>query len=271
VETCSDAGSWGSPVACTNQTCTGGACTGSCAPGQARCSGNTPQTCGAGGGWVSGTACTAAPCVGTACATPITYVQLGSARTTANGTSLSLTFPQAQNAGDLIVLAVGWTDSTSVVTSVVDTAGNTYAKAVGPTSYSPDLSQSIYYASGIKAAATNKITVTMNVSAPSLDLRAAEFGGLNATGALDVTAAATGKSSATSSGAATTTSPYELLVGAGMSSDLYSAAGSGYTKVIVSLNGNLLEYEIVSAAGSYSATATQASSAEWVMQLAAFK
>jgi hypothetical protein len=195
-------------------------------------------------------------------------VQLGSALLKTSATSLSLTFPQAQNAGDLIVLAVGWTDSSQVVMSVADTAGNTYAQAVPLTTYSPDLSQVIYYAAGIKAAATNKITVTMNASTPSLDLRALEFAGLHA---LDVKAAATGKASATSSGNATTTSPYELLVGAGMSSDYYTASGSGYTKAIVSANGNLLEYEVVSAAGSYSATATQASAAEWVMQLAAFK
>jgi hypothetical protein len=168
---------------------------------------------------------------------------------------------------------VGWTDTTSSVTTVADTAGNTYARAVGPNIYSPDLSQVIYYAAGIKAAAAgNKITVTMNTSANSLDLRAAEFAGLSASTPLDVTAGASGKSAAATSGAATTTHPYELLFGAGMSSDLYSSVGAGFSLLAVTPNGNIFEYEIVSTAGSYAATATQAASTdEYVMQLAAFQ
>jgi hypothetical protein len=273
VETCSDAGSWGPPVACTNQTCVGGVCSGTCAPGQTTCSGNTPQSCNGSGGWASGTPCTSAPCVGGACATPITLVQAPHASTTASGASLSLTFTQANTAGDLIVLAVGWTDTTMSVTSVADTAGNTYTKAIGPNIYSPDLSQLIYYAAGIKAAAAgNKITVTMSAAANSLDLRAAEFGGLSTSAPLDKTAGASGKSLAASSGAATTTSPYELLFGAGMSNDLFSSAGAGFTLLAVTPNGNMFEYEIVQAAGSYAATASQSlSTDEYVMQLATFQ
>jgi hypothetical protein len=184
-----------------------------------------------------------------------------------------VTFTQANTAGDLIVFAAGWTDTTSNVTSVADTAGNTYARAVGPTIYSPDLSQAIYYAAGVKAAAAgNKITVTMNATSNSLDLRAAEFGGLSSSGPLDVTAGASGKATAASSGAATTTHPYELLFGAGMSSDLYSSAGAGFTLLAVTPNGNIFEYKVVQTAGSYSATATQpASTDEYVMQLATFQ
>jgi hypothetical protein len=200
-------------------------------------------------------------------------VQSTYAATGAAGTSLSVTFTQANTAGDLIVIAAGWTDTTSNVTSVADTAGNTYVKAVGPTLYSPDLSQVIYYAAGIKAAAAgNKITVTMNATSNSLDLRTAEFGGLAASGPLDVTAGASGKALAASSGAATTTHPYELLFGAGMSSNLYSSAGAGFTLIAFTSNGNMFEYEIVQTAGSYAATASQSlSTDEYVMQLATFQ
>jgi hypothetical protein len=169
------------------------------------------------------------------------------------------------------VLAVGWSDSTSLVSSVVDTAGNTYTRAAGPTSYAPDLSQSLYYAAGIKAATTNKITVTMNITVNGLDLRAAEFSGLSTTTPLDVTAGASGKTMTASSGNATTTAPYELLFGAGMSTDFYTAAGTGYTALIFTTNGNVAEYEIVSTQGAYSAQATQASASEYVMQLATFQ
>jgi hypothetical protein len=209
-----------------------------------------------------------------ACATPpILLVQSNYAATGASATSVSLTFSSANVAGDLIALAVGWTDTTSGVVSVADMAGNTYAHAVGPTIYSPVLSQNIYYAAGIKAATSNKITVTMNADAASLDLRAAEFAGLSTSAPLDQTAASSGKGgTAATSGAVTTTHPYELLFGAGMSSDLYSSAGSGFTLLAITPNGNIFEYEIVQAIGSYAATGTQASSGdEYVMQIATFR
>jgi hypothetical protein len=209
---------------------------------------------------------------GACAAPPIALVQAPHASTTASATSLSVTFAQPNIPGDLIALAIGWADTTMSVTSVADTAGNTYTRAIGPTIYSPDLSQLIYYAAGIKLAATNKLTVTMNANVDSLDLRAAEFAGLSASGPLDKTAASSGKGAAASSGAVTTTYPYELLFGAGMTNDLFSSAGSSFTLLAVTPNGNIFEYEIVQAGGSYAATGTQASSGdEYVMQLATFR
>ena len=46
---------------------------------------------------------------------------------------MPVTFPAAQTAGDLNVVVVGWSDNTSTVQSVKDSAGNTYTLAVGPT------------------------------------------------------------------------------------------------------------------------------------------
>jgi hypothetical protein len=171
----------------------------------------------------------------------------------------------------MIALAIGWNDTTSAVTSVADTAGNTYVKAVGPTTYTVDLSQVIYYAANINASASNKITVTFNAAAASPDLRAAEYSGLSTTAPLDVTAAATGKSATASSGSITTSTAYELLVGAGTTSDIFTSGSSGFAVRVVTGNGNVLEDEIVSTTGSYSAGGTQSTSAEWVMQIAAFK
>jgi hypothetical protein len=195
---------------------------------------------------------------------------------TGTASTLSVTFAEAQKAGDLIVLAVGCTDTSALVTGVTDSAGNTYQKAVGPTVEGQDLAQSIYYASGIAAAAagSNKITVAFSVATNAIDLRAAEYSGLSASAPLDATAAASGKSTAASSGNATTTTGRELLFGAGMCTDSYSTATTGgFTMRVVTPNGDMAEDRVVSATGAYSAGGTFAvtGSVGWVMQLATFR
>src|SRR5580700_277637 len=63
--------------------------------------------------------------------TPITYVQGNYAEPQTPQTTVNVTFTAAQLAGDLNVVVVGWFDSTAVVSSVTDSRGNTYARAVG--------------------------------------------------------------------------------------------------------------------------------------------
>ena len=85
----------------------------------------------------------------------ITYVQSNYATPQTPQTTVSVTFTGAQAAGDLNVVVVGWNDSTAVVNSVTDKSGNVYTRAVGPTVLSGALSQSIYYAKNIVAAAAD--------------------------------------------------------------------------------------------------------------------
>src|SRR5262249_26168073 len=64
----------------------------------------------------------------------------------------------------------------------------------------------------------------------------------------------------------------DLLVGASLVQTLTSAAGTGYTsRVITSPDGDILEDQIVTATGSYSATAPVSPSGAWIMQMVAFK
>jgi hypothetical protein len=207
---------------------------------------------------------------------PIALVQHNMAVNGSTASSLAVKLLQSQHTGDLIVVAIGWADDTSSVTSVTDTVGNTYKLAVGPNRQSPDLTQYIYYASGISAASpsSNTITAKFGAAVNSPDLRVAEFSGLSATSPLDVTAGANGKSATASSGAATTTTGRELLFGAGMTTDLYMAANNGFTLLDVTTNGNADEYRIVSSTGSYTAGgtfSTTSTNTGWVMQLASFR
>ena len=80
-------------------------------------------------------------------------------------------------------LIVGWNDSTSLVSSITDSKGNLYQLAVGPTvlTGSVSLSQAVYYAKNISAAAAgaNSVTVKFNAAATAIDLRILEYSGVD--------------------------------------------------------------------------------------------
>ena len=57
----------------------------------------------------------------------IGFVQVNAATPQTASASVSVTYPAAQTAGNLNVVAVGWNDTTSTVSSVTDSRGNTYA------------------------------------------------------------------------------------------------------------------------------------------------
>src|SRR6185503_9224522 len=133
--------------------------------------------------------------------------------------------------------------------------------------------QSIYYAANIAAAGAgaNTVRVTFNAAVPFPDVRIAEYRNIETVSPLDGVSAGTGTGTTSNSGSLTTTSSNALLVGANYVTTGTTAAGSGYTsRVITSPNGSILEDRIVTASGSYSATATLASGS-WIMQLVAFR
>src|SRR5215472_6077794 len=98
----------------------------------------------------------------------ITYKQGNNAVPQTPQSSVTVTYPSAQTAGSLNVVAVGWFDTTSSVVSVTDSRGNSYSRAVGPTTQAQAGTQSIYYAPNI-AAGTNTVTVTFSASVPYPD------------------------------------------------------------------------------------------------------
>src|SRR5208282_6034165 len=203
----------------------------------------------------------------------ITFIQQNYATPQSPKSTVPVTFTSAQTAGNLNVVVVGWNDTTATVSSVTDSKGNVYTRAVGPTVLSGKFSQAIYYAKNIQAAAanTNTVTVQFNVAAKYPDIRILEYSGLDVANPVDVTAAATGKTATSSSGSATTTNANDLIFGANTVATSTSGPGSGFTKrVITSPDEDIAEDRIVSAVGSYSATAPLTSAGSWVMQAIAF-
>jgi hypothetical protein len=199
----------------------------------------------------------------------ISFVQQNNTTSYPSGSSMVVAYPAAQTAGNLNIVVVGWNDTSAAVKSITDSRRNTYTLAVGPTAGTA-LTQSIYYAKNI-AGGSNTVTVTFNRTAAYPDVRVLEYAGVDQTSPLDVTAAAAGNSRNGSSGPAATTGLNELIFGAGTTFDVYSAAGSGFTKRVITKFGDIAEDATVLSSGTYSVTAPLRASAPWVMQMATFR
>ena len=140
----------------------------------------------------------------------------------------------------------------------------------GRLAVSGTLSQSIYFARNIAAAAagTNTVTVKFNTPATYPDIRILEDAGLDINSPLDVSAAGSGSSATASSGSAsTTTYANDLLFAADMIYTSTPGPGTGYTaRVITVPDSDLVEDETVGSTGTYSATAPLSTAGAWVMQ-----
>jgi len=206
-------------------------------------------------------------------ASTITYVQGNYATPQSPQTTVNVTYTAAQAVGDLNVVVVGWNDSTATVTSVRDSKGNVYSRAVGPTVLSGALSQSIYFAKNIAAATagSNIVTVTFSSAAVYPDIRILEYKGADPNNPVDVFAAGSGNSTSSNSGSATTTTATDLIFGANTVTTT-SGTGSGFTRrILTSPDGDIAEDKMVTAIGSYNATAPVTPVGQWIMQMVAFR
>ena len=84
----------------------------------------------------------------TSSAAPIGFVQVRSSTPQTAQSTVATAFAQAQTAGNLNAVAIGWFDSTGNITSVSDSAGNTY-QVGAPTFRGNGFSQAVYYAKNI--------------------------------------------------------------------------------------------------------------------------
>jgi len=185
-------------------------------------------------------------------------------------TQVSVAYASAQTAGNANIVAVGWNDTNAGIVSLADSAGNVYQTAI-PVFRGNGLSQAIYYAENIKPG-TNTVTVDFNEPATFVDLRVTEYSGLSPTNLFDAGVSGTGMGTSADSGPLTVTNVSDLLFGAGMTADTFTAAGGGFTlRVITSPDSDIVEDRLAVAIDNYSATAPLNSSTAWLMQLAAFK
>ena len=200
-------------------------------------------------------------------------MQIKAATPQTSQTAVPVTYTNTQQAGDTNIIAIGWNNTTSTITAVTDTAGNTY-QAATPTTRGTGISQAIYYAPNIKAApaATNTVTVTFNTATPYVDIRATEYSGLATTNPLDLTTSATGTSTTATNATLTTTTPNELLFAAGTTTGGFTTAGTGFTtRLITTPDADITEDQTATTPGTYTTTAPLGGTAPWILQTATFK
>jgi hypothetical protein len=211
-----------------------------------------------------------------AVASPATpkYVQGNDAVPQKPQTTVAVTFKSAQTVGNLNAVIVGWNDSSHHISSVTDAKGNVYRLAAGPIVLSGAVSQAIYYAKDIFAAAagTNTVTVVFTGAAIAPDIRILEYNGLDPVSPLDVDVGATGAGLSCSSGSVTTKNATDLLLGANTVQTWTTAPGYQFAeRLLTDPDGDVAEDRSVTTIGAYSAGGTLLTPGGWVMQMVAFR
>lgn len=182
-------------------------------------------------------------------------------------------FAGNNTAGNLIVVSIHWAAIARTLSSVVDSAGNTYYEAV-TVDTDTGVALSIWYAMNCVGGA-NTVTVTWSGATIST-IAIHEYSGLLTSGALDKTASAdsggVAGTSASSGSTATTTVATELVFGATASANNAGGftAGADFTERTDNARHES-EDRIVAAKAAYAASSTFVNSVLWVCQVATFK
>ncbi len=184
-----------------------------------------------------------------------------------SATTLVQTTGLATTAGRLLVCIITCNNS-QTISSLSDTAGNSFTDCAVDSSVSGSGRVGIWYAKNITANAANKVTVNYSASTNVRRMFVQEVVGIDTVTPFDIgDGANTGSGTSMTTNSVATSRPNEILFG-GINGNTTFVAGSGYT--IAELSGAGWEYKIVSAAGSYVADATQASGS-WAISIATFK
>ncbi len=196
---------------------------------------------------------------------PIAFVQATTTKPTAVMTTLAL--PAAVTSHDAIIVCLNYpTSSGTTLVSVRDAFDNDYRVIVGPIAGDSD-DHYILLAADVQGGADTLVVTLSAAPTGGSDLFALEYAGLALNSPFDVSANMTGTGTAMDSGAATTISAPELVLGYAEAAN--ATPGTGFVKHATQ-SGNIVEDELAMTAGSYSATATTTGGG-WTMLMATFR
>jgi chitodextrinase len=199
-------------------------------------------------------------------AVPPSFVQVNHNQTSV-GSSVSVALNAVTSASNTLVAYVIWDNTGSV--ALTDSRGDSFTSVGAAPVWAGKFSAQVFYASNI-AGGMDSVTASFRTSVTSFGVMyVLEYAGISTVNPVDVSVSASGSSSTLNSGSAATTSPNDLIFGAGVSDNVVTAAGSGFIGRDMAY-GNIVEDRIAGAAGSYSATATQSGNM-WAMQMVAFR
>lgn len=202
----------------------------------------------------------------------ISFVQASSQDTKSGSVaSISAPYTDAQSAGDLNVVVIGWGNPSNTINSVSDSAGNTYTAARAVASNTGAV-VAIYFAKDIAASSSNTVTVSLDAN-DVLCVAILEYAGVSA---IDQTGEGSGMGQTASTNTVSTSASNELVLGAGEPDQTedadFSSVGSGFNeRVITGTSGMLVEDMIVSQTGSFTASGGLTKSTPWVMEIVSFR
>jgi RHS repeat-associated protein len=193
-------------------------------------------------------------------------------------TAFNVSFPVEQTPGDVNLVIQSWRDNNSSDLRVIaDGSSSNQYWPYSQENQSGNGQQTGWFSSGI-VGGLNYVTAVFTsthgcITAPEVII--AEYRGLSPNGyaAEDVTATKNSSGSATcNSGSVTTTNQNDVLIGENLAGMPTITAGTNYTnRLITTPGGNILEDRIVTATGSYNATATMSAKGDCIMNMVAFK
>jgi hypothetical protein len=195
----------------------------------------------------------------------------------AAATALTATFPSATTAGDLLVLSASvYTGTTNHITSVTDSAGNTWTRIGAFSVASHNSDGEMWYSPN--AASVTTVTVQL-ANAATIALSVQEFSGIATTSPLDVSAGSSNTSTTPSSGPAAATSANELAVGfvAGhANAQAITITAAGYTPQPQQTSTGTIAtvvtgYKVLGSASSESFTGSFGTAMYWAAGVAIFK
>jgi hypothetical protein len=186
------------------------------------------------------------------------------------GTTSTIALTSNTTTGNTLIV-VALPSAAVTISSIAISAGSaTFTKSVSLANGT--LPAEIWCASNITGGTTPTITITWSGSTGSAsDCVVYEFSGGAATTTLDGTATGSGTGTAIATSSITTTNPGTLLIGGVNCGGTTTAGEAAWTAKAPTTDGDLSQYRITTATGSYSSTGTQTPSAAWTAVLAAFK
>lgn len=206
---------------------------------------------------------------------PIAFVQHTEASAQIPGsTGTTSAFGASTTTGNLIVVTIRWADfSSRSVSSVTDSAGNTYALVLTDTSSNPGLT--LYYKENITGGASVTVSCALNGADSYAWIAADEYSGLLTASALDSSWSATGSGTTDLTVPSITTAQASELVFAVASQNNFAtmSAGTDFAlrdAAIVSAGG-VEDYITSGTLSGYTAHFTSNISNQYTMLVAAFK
>jgi len=139
------------------------------------------------------------------------FVQYAGGTETAAATSLSGSFPNPTTSGDLLVASISeYTGATNLVTSVTDTAGNTWTRVASYNSSGHNSNGEVWYSAGAQPTTT---VTAHTASATSMSLVVQEFSGVATTSPVDTATGTSATGTAAASGSTASSTTNDLAVG----------------------------------------------------------